>query len=86
MDDEWPSAPAVVLDSMSPSYVGESIPSESERRLEASWCLVRPVEEGLKWDERAPLVLLCLGMATGTETADAPSSVRGSLSSSDLYI
>ena len=71
------SGPAVVLDSISPSYVGESIPSESDSRLDASWCRAR-LPEALD-----PLCSfeLCL---TGTDTKDAPSSVSGSLSSSDL--
>lgn len=64
---------------MSPSYVGESTPS-SERRLDASWCLARE-ETFVLWDV---VVLLLLFLNTGTEIAEAASSVRGSLSSSDL--
>jgi hypothetical protein len=88
------SGPAVVLDSTSPSYVGESTPSESSME---SWCArvvaeaaaVRDANEVLGCARAAAAAAppggfaVCRAIAIGTEAAELASSVRGSLSSSD---
>jgi hypothetical protein len=75
-----------VLDSTSPSYVGESTPaSESETRLCARWCLPRKADEGLRL-RGLLLEVEWREMAIGTDMTEWASSVSGSLSSSDLNI
>ena len=93
-DDPWlypNSTLAAVLLSTSPSYVGESTPSSEPDRTPERWVclLLRPdvdadagtvARDGARGEGG-----ICELRETGTEVVDAPSSVSGSLSSSDLY-
>jgi hypothetical protein len=66
---------------MSPSYVGESTPSSDETNADAKTCLRAALPaEAFAVEDRARV--LFDGWAW-TDTADAPLSVSGSLSSSD---
>lgn len=85
------SGPAVVLDSTSPSYVGESTPSESS--MESWWArvavAVREANEAFECARAAAApggFAACRAIAIGAEAAELASSVRGSLSSSDLQV
>ncbi len=88
-----PSPRVVMILSTSPSYVGESIPPSSEETTAAAraWrgrtpfaLAVRREEGAVEFEER-----VCVpvpepeGVVMCTEMADAPSSVSGSLSSSE---
>ena len=84
------SGPAVVLDSTSPSYVGESTPSSEDKIEATSACRVLIGAEGAGWGRivefwggRGGAEGLREEAEVATDTVDAASSVRGSLSSSE---
>lgn len=82
---EAPLVLEAIVDSISPSYVGESVPSSaSDSTLDARLCFARG-----GFDEAAGCFeegLVGAGVrGVGTDKTLAPSSVRGSLSSSDLH-
>ena len=76
-----------MLLSMSPSYVGESTPSSEDTSTDARTCrraAPAPAPGALVVDDRErAFVFVFEGAAAWTDTADAPLSVSGSLSSSD---